>query len=62
MRISITMEVFLNPELLYKDKINKHQAMGMVGNVLEGALTELGELVSASSINSTVLEGPDAAN
>jgi hypothetical protein len=63
MRIKVTVELFFNPELLSINKIDKQQAVGMAYNVFDEAVAEMGELVSASVITTTVeKEGPDAAN
>lgn len=63
MRLSVTVELFLSPEVISRENIDKNQAMGLVGSAIESALHNLGELVHFSAIETQVTkEGPNAAN
>lgn len=63
MRINISVEVFLNPEILYREKIDNQQAMAMLSASIEDAVNDMGEIIGAFGvITKVVKEGPSAAN
>jgi hypothetical protein len=64
MRISVGIELFLNPEILQKEKVDKDQALNLVLGVVKDSLnTVLVDFIQASVVTGSVIkEGPKAAN
>lgn len=63
MRISVTVELFLDPEILQNTKMHRNQAMNVVSSAIEDAVEGLGKIVSSSMVTTQVTkEGPSAAN
>jgi len=63
MRISVQVEVLVNPETVQREELTSHIAMSTIGAAIENSLNDLGDLVYGMSITTKLeKEGPDAHN